>query len=53
MELVRINECCLMDDNHVTCIKARKVDWLLEDYVLATSKVISGWVPTYDKAHSW
>ena len=27
--------------------------WLLEFYVLATSNVISGWVPTFDSAHSW
>ena len=26
--------------------------YLLELYVLATSKVILGWVPTYDSAHS-
>ena len=26
---------------------------LLEVYILATSKVISGWAPTCDSAHSW
>ena len=29
------------------------VCWLLEFYVLATSKVISGWIPTGDRAYSW
>ena len=29
------------------------IGWLLELYVLATSMVISGWVPIYDSAHSW
>ena len=27
--------------------------WLLGYYILATFKVISGWVPTCDSAHSW
>ena len=27
--------------------------WTLEFYVLATSKVISGWVLTCGNAHSW
>ena len=27
--------------------------WMLEVYILATSKVISGRVPTCDSAHSW
>ena len=29
------------------------IDWLLEFYVLRTSKVISGWVSTCDIVHSW
>ena len=29
------------------------VGWLLEFYVLAISKVISGWFPTCDNAQSW
>ena len=29
------------------------VCWLLELYVLATSKVISGQLPTFDSAHPW
>ena len=29
------------------------VSWFLLFYILAISKVISGWVPTYDSAHSW
>ena len=28
-------------------------DWLLEFYIRATSKDISGWVPTWDNVHSW
>ena len=27
--------------------------WLLEIYILTTSKVIAGWVPTGDSVHSW
>ena len=30
-----------------------KLVCLLLYYILATSKVISGWIPTYDRAHSW
>ena len=30
-----------------------KIDWLLELYILATSKDISGRVPTCDSVHSW
>ena len=29
------------------------VGWLLEACILATSKVISGWILTCDSAHSW
>ena len=39
-----------MQSGHMTGVK---VGWLLEFYILATSKVISGWVLTYDSAHSW
>ena len=31
----------------------RTVDWLLEFYVVATSKIISGWALTCDSAHLW
>ena len=31
----------------------KRIGWLLELYILATSKVISGSAPTCDSAHSW
>ena len=33
--------------------KQGSMDWLLKVYILATSKVISGWLPTCDSTHSW
>ena len=35
------------------CSQARMFTCLLLGYILATSKVISGWVPTCDSGHSW
>ena len=29
------------------------IGWLLEFYILATPRVISGWLPTCDSAQSW
>ena len=43
---VKSNQC-------LTNLILRKVGCLLESYVLATSTVILGWVPTCDSAHSW
>ena len=34
-------------------LKYGLVGWLLEFYILATYRVISGWVPTCDSVHSW
>ena len=48
--------CLLLD---ITCTLSivlyaqQLIGWLLEFYVLATSDLLSGWVPTFDSVHSW
>ena len=40
-------------DTYINTVIVDKQGWLLELYVLATPKVISGWVWTCDSAQSW
>ena len=52
--------CQLMGPDTVTkALRVRalalhvEVGWLLKFYILATSEVISGWVPICSSVHSW
>ena len=42
--------CCVQ---RVPTVDCKAGGWLLESYILATPKVISGCVPTCDSTHSW